>query len=97
MHELHVFKQRCTSSLRQCSMSKADFGNLIYAIVEKRCKIDLHGGEKKLQNRVRHSAQCFILFGFGQEFSFRCIPKQKLLYIFHKSIAMKYLTMFKKK
>ncbi len=22
---------------------------------------------------IRHSAQCFILFGFSQEFSFRCI------------------------
>ncbi len=59
-------------------------------------KIDLHAGEKKAKNRVRYSAQCFILFGFGQEFSFWCIPKQKLLYIVHKSIAMKYLAMFKK-
>ncbi len=57
----------------------------------------LHAGEKKAKKRVQYSAQCFILFGFGQEFSFRCIPKQKLLYIVHKSIAMKYLTMFKKK
>ncbi len=23
---------------------------------------------------IRPSDQCFILFGFGQEFSFRCIP-----------------------
>ncbi len=54
-------------------------------------------GEKQNAKKfVRYSAQCFILFGFGQGFSFLCIPKQKLLYIVHKSIAMKYLTMFKK-
>ncbi len=52
------------------------------------------GEKKNVKNRVRYSAHCFILFGFGQEF--RCIPKQKLLYIVHKSIAMKYQTMFKK-
>ncbi len=36
-------------------------------------------GEKKMgvKNRVRYSAKCFILFGFGQEFSFWCTPKNK--------------------
>ncbi len=27
-----------------------------------------------MKNRVPYSAQCLIIFGFGQEFSFRCIP-----------------------
>ncbi len=44
--------------LKQDKRVKADFGYLINAIVTKNCKI----------------GQCFILFGFGQEFSFRCIP-----------------------
>ncbi len=36
-------------------------------------------GEKmrKTMFGIRPSAQCFILFGFGQEFSFRCIPNCK--------------------
>ncbi len=33
----------------------------------------IHGGEKA-KNHVRYSAQCLILFDFGQEFSLRCIP-----------------------
>ncbi len=36
-------------------------------------------GEKMRKNvfGIRPSAQCFILFGFGQEFSFRCIPSRR--------------------
>ncbi len=39
-------------------------------------------------NRVRSSAQCFILFGFGQEFSFRCIPNRK--YKWHLKWTVQY-------
>ncbi len=41
---------------------------------EKHCKIGLHGGEIFWQNVFGIRPQCLILFGFGQEFSFRCIP-----------------------
>ncbi len=52
---------------------------LIYAIVKKIAKLGLHGGEYKKKKRVWYSAfglwpQSFILFGFGQELSSRCIP-----------------------
>ncbi len=50
--------------------------------IEKKAKY-AYMGRNKCENSVRLSAQCFILFGFGQEFSFRFIPKQKLLYIVH--------------
>ncbi len=33
------------------------------------------GGNAK--NRIQPSAQCFILFGFSQEFSFQCIPSDQ--------------------
>ncbi len=40
-------------------------------------KLGLHGGEENPKKHVRYSAQCFILFGFGQEFSFQSIPTHK--------------------
>ncbi len=41
-------------------------------------------GEKNMKNHVsiQPSAQCFILFGFGQEFLFRCIPNMLFYIIF---------------
>ncbi len=63
--------------VKQDKNSKKDFGYLIYAIVEeKKLSKQAYMGDifLLLKNRVRYSAQCFILFGFGQEFSFRCIP-----------------------
>ncbi len=47
---------------------------------KKNGTIGLHGGETNAKDRVRSSAQCFILFGFGQECSFRCIPNSCHIY-----------------
>ncbi len=48
---------------------------------KKNGKIGLHG--EKMRKTVfviwpSAFAQCFILFGFGQEFSFRCIPSTEI-------------------
>ncbi len=46
-------------------------------------------GEKKMgvKNRARYSAKCFILFGFGQEFSFWYIPKNKKINVMNGSFT----------
>ncbi len=55
----------------------------------KNGKICFHGEKmRKTVFGIWPSAQCFILFGFGQEFSFRCIP---ILFIHKPNMYSNYL------
>ncbi len=64
-----LFCNRFFSLKSKTKQYKAHFGYLIYVMVKTFVK---YMG-KTLKNCIQPSAQCFILFGFSQEFSFRCI------------------------
>ncbi len=83
--------KRLVNNLQNATFSKT---NCMHSNSAARARGTRVQSPKRWNTVTHHLLMCIIFI--LQEFSFRCIPKQKLLYIVHKSIAMKYLTMLKK-